>query len=154
MRFVLGFEITQLDIKSAYLYGKINDDEDLYLRPPPGDLLPNLPNSYVLKLRKTIYGLKQAGHCWYKVLCDILFQLGLRHSDYDNTIFFLYREDKLILLLAVHVDDITLCTITPVVAEHFVTALRQHVEVTNGGPIHWMLGMEIVYNKSSCVIKL
>ena len=38
MRFVLsysaslGFEITQLDIKSAYLYGKINDDEDLYLR--------------------------------------------------------------------------------------------------------------------------
>ena len=39
----LGFEIIQLDIKSAYLYSKVNDDEDLYLCPPPGNLLPNLP---------------------------------------------------------------------------------------------------------------
>ena len=68
----LDFEVTQLDIKSAYLYGTVHDGEDLYLRPPPGDFLPNLPPGWVLKLKKTIYGLKQAGRRWYKVLCDIL----------------------------------------------------------------------------------
>ncbi|KAI0336919.1 hypothetical protein BDW22DRAFT_1309409, partial [Trametopsis cervina] len=59
-----------------------------------------------------------------------------------------------ILLLTVHVDDITLCTSTPVVGEHFLTALRQHVEVSFGGPIHWMLGMEIFYDKAARTIKL
>lgn len=150
----LGFEITQLDIKSAYLYGEINDNEDLYLRPPPGDLLPNLPKGHVLKLKKTIYGLKQAGRRWYKVLCDILTRLQLKRSDWDNAVFFCYRDGKLILILAVHVDDITLCTITKYVTEQFKIALRQHVEVTNGGPIHWMLGMEIEYDKVARTIRL
>ncbi|KAF5374382.1 hypothetical protein D9758_004567 [Tetrapyrgos nigripes] len=56
----LDYETTQIDIKSAYLYGNVTDEETLYLRPPPGNLLPNLPEGYVLKLRKTLYGLKQA----------------------------------------------------------------------------------------------
>lgn len=160
MRFVLtlaasqGFEIVQLDIKSAYLYGKVNDDEDLYLCPPPGNLLPNLPKGWVLKLRKTIYGLKQAGRRWYKVLCDILFTLGLQRSNFDNAVFYCYRENTLILILTVHVDDITLCTITKIIGEQFETALRQHVEITNGGTIHWMLGMEVDYDKAARSIKL
>jgi hypothetical protein len=160
MQFVLtlaashGFEITQLDIKSAYLYSKVNNDEELYLSPPPGGLLPNLPKGWVLKLKKTIYSLKQAGRCWYKVLCDILFQLGLTHLNFDNTVFFLYQENTLILILTVHVDDITLCTINKYVGEQFEIALRQHVEITNGGSIHWILSIEVNYDSEACTIKL
>lgn len=67
-----------------------SDDEELYLHPPPRDLLPNLPKGWVLKLKKTLYGIKQARRRWYKVLCDILFALGLQRSDFDNAVFFCY----------------------------------------------------------------
>jgi hypothetical protein len=149
-----GFEINQINIKSTYLYSKVNDDEDLYLRPPPGNLLPNLPTGWVLKLKKTIYSLKQAGRRWYKVLCDILYQLGLTRSNFDNAVFYAYCEDKLILILTCHVDDITLCTINKYVGDQFKIALQQHVKITNGGSIHWILGMEVEYNKEARTIKL
>ena len=90
-RFILtlDFEITQLDIKSAYLYGEVTNEENLYLRLPPGNLLPNLPKGYVLKLKKTLYGLKQAGCHWYKKLCEILIKgLNLTKSSYDNAVFY------------------------------------------------------------------
>jgi hypothetical protein len=104
----LDFETTQLDIKSAYLYRNVTDKETLYLRPPPGNLLPNLPEGYVLKLRKTLYGLKQAGCRWYEKLCDILIkQLGLTKSTYDNAVFYRYYENRLILIMSCHIDDIT-----------------------------------------------
>jgi hypothetical protein len=57
----LDFKIVQLDIKSAYLYGNVTKGEDLYLCPPLGNFLPNVLPGYVLKLKKTLYGLKQAG---------------------------------------------------------------------------------------------
>ena len=56
--------------------------------------------------------------------------------------------------MAVHVDDITLCTKTKQIAEAFVTALRQHVEVTDGGEINWMLGIEVKYDRTAHVVKL
>jgi hypothetical protein len=149
-----GFEITQLNINSAYLYSKVNNNEELYLRPPPGDLLPNLPKGWVLKLKKTIYSVKQAGRHWYKVLCDILFQLGLMCLNFNNAVFFLYQENTLILILTVHVDNITLCTINKYVGKQFKIALRQHVEITNSGPIHWILGMEVDYDREARTIKL
>lgn len=52
------YEITQIDIKSAYLYGNLNEEETIYVHPPPGDLLPNLQTGQVLKLNKALYGLK------------------------------------------------------------------------------------------------
>ena len=54
------WEIQQIDIKSAYLYGELNSDEEIYIRPPPGKLI-NIQPGQVLKLKKALYGLKQAG---------------------------------------------------------------------------------------------
>ncbi|QLQ82258.1 hypothetical protein HG537_0H00200 [Torulaspora globosa] len=54
--------ITQLDISSAYLYADL--EEELYIRAPPH---MNMKNK-VLRLRKSLYGLKQSGANWYKTL--------------------------------------------------------------------------------------
>ncbi len=55
------WEIEQIDIKSAYLYGKLNPDEKVYLAPPKIVTIPGIKPNQVLKLNVTIYGLKQAG---------------------------------------------------------------------------------------------
>ena len=64
----MDYEIHQVDIKSAYLYGKLKDDEIIFIHPPPGNLLKGVSPGHALKLNKALYGLKQAGHHWYKTL--------------------------------------------------------------------------------------
>jgi hypothetical protein len=65
--------IHQIDIKSAYLYGKLNNDEEIYINPPPGIDVPGVKPRQVLHLRLALYGLKQAGRCWYMELRRALY---------------------------------------------------------------------------------
>jgi hypothetical protein len=52
----LDLEVHQMDVKSAYLNGKLK--EEIYMEPPPGF---NIPEGMVLKLNKAVYGTKQGG---------------------------------------------------------------------------------------------
>ena len=56
----LDLELEQIDIKGAYLNGELEPGEVIYMRHPPGYKPPNA-GAKVLKLRKTLYGLKQSG---------------------------------------------------------------------------------------------
>ena len=66
------WSICQVDIKSAYLYGDL--DEEIYMIPLPGY---EVPKGHILHLRKALYGLKQAGWQWYKTLKEQLKKFGL-----------------------------------------------------------------------------
>jgi hypothetical protein len=56
-------KIHQMDVNTAYINADLN--EDIYMSPPPGMILPS---GHALKLKKSIYGLRQAGLNWYKQL--------------------------------------------------------------------------------------
>ncbi|GKF22629.1 retrotransposon protein, putative, ty1-copia subclass [Tanacetum coccineum] len=57
------YEIWQMDVKTAFLNGRL--DEDIYMDQPEGYVDPNYPNG-VCKLQRAIYGLKQASRQWNK----------------------------------------------------------------------------------------
>ena len=57
-----GFKVFQMDVKSAFLNGFI--EEEIYVKQPPGFENPKFPNR-VYKLQKALYGLKQAPRAWY-----------------------------------------------------------------------------------------
>ena len=57
----LDLEIHQMDVKSAFLNGDL--DEEIYMESPPGF---SAPDGHVWKLNKAVYSLKQAGREWYK----------------------------------------------------------------------------------------
>ena len=148
------YEIMQIDIKSAYLYGELNDDEEIYIRPPPGDLLPNLPKGKVLKLRKALYGLKQAGRRWYKTFSNILTSLKLLRSTFDNAVFYRRERSELQLALSIHVDDVILIVKNYAIANAFKLALGKHVAFTDGGDLHWFLGIEIQRDRKNKLLKM
>ena len=71
-----NMKIAVLDIKSAYLMARVT--EDIYMSVPDG-VTPPGPN-LCLKLNKSLYGLKQAGRCWHKLLHKKMTELGMRQS--------------------------------------------------------------------------
>ncbi|GJT49270.1 putative ribonuclease H-like domain-containing protein [Tanacetum coccineum] len=98
----MGFIVYQMDVKSAFLYGKI--DEEVYVSQPPGFLDPKYPKK-VYKVVKALYGLHQAPRAWYATLSTFLLKNGYRRGTIDKTLFI--KKDKHdIILVQVYVDDI------------------------------------------------
>ncbi|GJR43914.1 putative ribonuclease H-like domain-containing protein [Tanacetum coccineum] len=96
------FVVYQMDVKSAFLYGKIK--EEVYVCQPPGFEDPDFPDR-VYKVEKALYGLHQAPRAWYETLSTYLLDNGFQRGKIDKTLFIKrYKGD--ILLVQVYVDDI------------------------------------------------
>jgi Reverse transcriptase (RNA-dependent DNA polymerase) len=79
------WELYQIDIKSAYLNGDLK--EMIFMNLPPGYTPPGSTGK-VCKLKKSIYGLKQAGCQWYQKLSNCFDRIGLTKSSVDHTVFY------------------------------------------------------------------
>jgi transposase InsO family protein len=150
----LKLELHQVDIKGAYLNGVLNADEVLYMQHPPGYKAPDA-GVRVLRLIKTLYGLKQSGRRWYQKLTSIFDTLGFKQCAVDQAVFF--KSDKKageITVVAVHVDDCTIAASNARALDALKDGMRQHVEVTDLGELHWMLGIEIQRDRQAGTIHL
>ncbi|GJX98574.1 putative ribonuclease H-like domain-containing protein [Tanacetum coccineum] len=83
------FIVYQMDVKSAFLYGKI--DEEVYVCQPLGFEDPDFPDR-VYKVEKALYGLHQAPRAWYETLSAYLLDNRLQRGKIDKTLFI--RRDK------------------------------------------------------------
>ncbi len=79
-----NFKLQQMDVKSAFLNGPLN--ELVFVKQPPGFENPNFPN-HVYQLDKALYGLKQAPRAWYEHLKELLLDRGFELGQIDPTLF-------------------------------------------------------------------
>jgi len=148
----LDMELHQIDIKGAYLNGELTSRERIYMRQPPG--YAQSPSSQVWRLRKTLYGLKQSGRRWYQRLCEIMMtHLRFSRCDVDMAVFYKREGDGTIIVL-VHVDDCTIAASAVSLIVDFKTRIAEHVEITNLGELHWLLGIEIKRDRTRHIIGL
>ncbi|GKE14005.1 putative ribonuclease H-like domain-containing protein, partial [Tanacetum coccineum] len=84
------FVVYQMDVKSAFLYGKI--EEEVYVCQPPGFEDPDFPDR-VYKVEKALYGLHQAPRAWYETLSTYLLDNGFQRGKIDKTLSI--RRDKM-----------------------------------------------------------
>ncbi|GJT27677.1 putative ribonuclease H-like domain-containing protein [Tanacetum coccineum] len=98
----MGFMVYQMDVKSAFLYGQI--EEEVYVCQPPGFEDPDYPDK-VYKVVKALYGLHQAPRAWYETLAKYLLDNGFHRGKIDQTLF-IKKQKGDILLVQVYVDDI------------------------------------------------
>jgi hypothetical protein len=146
--------VHQLDVKSAYLYGKLEEDEQIYMRPPPGIQLSGIKPGQVLLLLLALYGLKQAGRRWYKVLWAIMSEIGLKRSEFDHAVFYRHIPNGSIAIIFVHVDDMSLVASSQDVMDSLKSKLTSRLEIVDSGAIHWLLGIEIRRNITTRTIHL
>nr|GFC36237.1 retrovirus-related Pol polyprotein from transposon TNT 1-94 [Tanacetum cinerariifolium] len=97
----MSFIVYEMDVKSAFLYGTI--DEEVYVIQPPGFVDPKFPNK-VYKVVKALYDLHQAPRAWYATLPTFLEKSGYRRGAIDKTLF-ITQDKKDIMLVQVYVDD-------------------------------------------------
>ena len=111
------WNIQAIDIKSAFLQGdKLT--RKVFVRPPRE---ANLTNK-LWRLKKCLYGLKDASRQWYQRLKRTLDRNGFQKSVYDGGLFFVIKNDTLIGIVGIHVDDF-LATGT----EHFMKTIVPNV---------------------------
>ncbi|GKA63609.1 putative ribonuclease H-like domain-containing protein [Tanacetum coccineum] len=79
-----GIDYDEMDVKSAFLYGKIK--EEVYICQPPGFEDPEFPDR-VYKVEKALYGLHQAPRAWYETLSTYLLDNGFQRGQIDKTLF-------------------------------------------------------------------
>ena len=100
----LNFKLYQMDVKSAFLNGMLQ--EEVYVEQPKGFIDPHKPDD-VYKLKRALYGLKQAPRALYDRLTAYLTEHGFKRGSADITL--VIRKDKnSFVVTQIYVDDIVL----------------------------------------------
>lgn len=143
-----GFYFEQLDVKTAFLNGILN--ENVYIYPPKG---VTCKSGKVLKLKKSLYGLKQSSKCWNNEINGFLLELGFTRSDNDFCLYSLKSESgKLYLLL--YVDDIILCGPDLMLIKEIKLKLMAKFKMKDKGNLRHFLGLEIYYDRKNGILRL
>ena len=117
---IKGFKLFQMDVKSAFLNGYIN--EEVFVSQPPGFEDHQHPE-YVFKLKKALYRLKQAPRQWYERLSDCLTSQSYDRGTSVKTLFIKKKGDDTILV-QVYVDDIIFGSNNEELYETFVEIMK------------------------------
>ena len=126
----------QFDVATAFLNGII--EEDLYLEPPEGLEVP--PNK-ILKLNRSLYGLKQSPRCWNARLREIVEKFQMKQTISDPCVY--VKEGSELLILALYVDDGLVFAKNRSTIEEFIKILKEHFDVKEVTS-NCFLGVEIL----------
>ncbi|GJS80045.1 putative ribonuclease H-like domain-containing protein [Tanacetum coccineum] len=133
------FVVYQMDVKSAFMYGKI--EEEVYVCQPLGFEDPEFPDR-VYKVEKALYGLHQAPRAWYKTLSTYLLDNGFQRGQIDKTLF-IKKVKGDILLVQVYVDDIIFGSTKKVLCIEFEKLMHKKFQISSMGELTFFSGLQV-----------
>jgi hypothetical protein len=97
-----GWHVEGLNVKSAYLYGKL--DEEIYIQQPEGFVVKGQERK-VIRLNRALYGLKQSGLVWWHTLVRELEKMGFKRIHADAALFVYREKGNRFVIALVYIDD-------------------------------------------------
>ncbi|GJW34514.1 putative ribonuclease H-like domain-containing protein [Tanacetum coccineum] len=143
-----GIDYDEMDVKSAFLYGKI--EEEVYVCQPPGFEDLEFPEK-VYKVEKALYGLLQAPRAWYETLFTYLLDNGFQRGQIDKTLF-IKRIKSDILLVQVYVDDIIFGSTKKELCTDFEKLMHKKFQISSMGELTFFLGLQVTQKDDGIVI--
>jgi len=143
-------ELHQLDVDTAFLNGDLK--EEIYMKQPSGFEKPGQEH-LVCRLKKSLYGLKQAGRSWYEKIDSAFAELGLRKCGADHSIYCKVRAANKVYV-ALYVDDLIIATNSLDELRKLKHGLAQRFAMKNLGELHFFLGIRIERNRTERSINL
>jgi hypothetical protein len=150
------YEIHQVDIKTAFLNGDL--EEEVYVTQPPG--FENGDPRIVCKLNKALYGLKQSPRAWHKKLDAEMGALGFVACKSDAGVYVRKREGEKPLFILVYVDDLLIICKDLSLVEWFKELLKSKFTIHDLGEVKDFLGCQVRRNRQdrqisiSCIPKI
>ncbi|GKB56771.1 putative ribonuclease H-like domain-containing protein [Tanacetum coccineum] len=133
------FIVYQMDVKSDFLYGKI--DVEVYVCQPLGFEDPHFPDK-VYKVEKALYGLHQTPRAWYETLLTYLLDNGFHRGQINKTLFIKRHKDD-ILLVQVYFDDIIFGSTKKQISNKFETLMHDKFQMSSMGELSFFLRLQV-----------
>jgi transposase InsO family protein len=140
----LDLEIEQMDVKTAFLYGSL--DEEIFVEQPEGF---HDGTNRVCRLNKALYGLKQSPRVWYHTLSDFLKNSDYHPLDADHSVF-----SNGVTFIAAYVDDLLIIGPDIKKIDDLKRKLSERFKMVNLGPVHHYLGMTVTRDRAHRVLRL
>ncbi|GKE01285.1 putative ribonuclease H-like domain-containing protein, partial [Tanacetum coccineum] len=144
----MDFTVYQMDVKSAFLYGTI--EEEVYVSQPPGFVDLEFPNR-VYKVEKALHGLHQALRAWYETLSTYLLENRFRRGVIDKTLFIKKIKND-ILLVQVYVDDIIFGSTKKSLSIEFEQLRHKRFQMSSMGELTFFLGLQVEQRKDGIIL--
>ena len=134
-------EIHQLDVRTAYLNAPI--DVEIYVEQPEGYEQNSTESSgkIVWHLHRSLYGLKQSGRNWNKLLHQFMIENSFVQSKCDACVYMKYLDSGMCLVL-IWVDDILTAANTLSLLNNTKDLFKNKFKMKDLGPIDWFLGIK------------
>jgi hypothetical protein len=142
------FKLYQMDVKSAFLNGVIQ--EKVFVRQSPGFKNPKYPNR-VYKFTNVLYGLKQALRAWYARLKAFLLDYGYVIGSVDKTLFTLKHGGDF-LLVQIYVDDIILGGSSHMLVSSFQEMMEKEFQMSMMGELTFFSGIQVKKTKQNTFV--
>ena len=136
----LNLELVQLDVKTAFLHGDL--EEEIYITQPEGYKVAG-KEDWVCKLKKSLYGLKQSPRQWYKRFDSFMRGQKYIRSKYDHCVYLRKLQDGSFIYLLLYVDDMLIVSKSRTEIDKMKAQLNQEFEMKDLGEAKKILGMEI-----------
>ena len=146
----LDLEMHQMDVKTAFLNRDL--EEDIYMEQPSG-FVQRGQEHLVCKLRKSLYGLKQASRAWYQKIDATLLNLNFERSIVDHSLYFA-QDGPYVMLVLVYVDDLIILSSNMESLATLKSKLEAEYKMTNLGEFHFFLGVEFTRDRDARTITM
>eukprot|EP00873_Tetraselmis_striata_P021410 jgi/Tetstr1/441674/TSEL_029899.t1 len=147
-----GWNIHQVDVDTAFMYAPV--EEEIYMRPPPSYEQYDAGRPMVLRLLKSLYGLKQSPRNRHNTLHKFLVCYGFQQLKSDPGAYVYWQGGQLICILVVYVDDMIFAFKNAVWAADFKTALGARFDIKDLGVCAWALGMAVERHWDNATLKV
>ena len=140
----------QMDVKTAYLHAPI--DFEIYMKQPEGyEVTSENGDILVCKLKKSLYGLKQSGRNWNKVLHDCLTENQFIQNQADHCVYTSEIENQKVFIL-IWVDDIIIAASNEVLMTEVKKMLTSKFKMKDLGKLKHFLGID--FEQSEHCVKM
>jgi hypothetical protein len=143
-----GWQVHHMDVKSAFLNGELR--EEVYVQQPPGFVV-KCGGDKVLKLKKALYGLRQAPRAWNAKLDSELMKLGFVRNPLEHAVYRRSDRDGF-LLVGVYVDDLIITGSNKASIELFKQEMKGKFSMSDLGLLSYYLGIQV--NQQAGMTKL
>jgi len=138
-----------MGVKSTFLNGTL--DEKVFITQPLGFVSKGNEHK-VLRLRKALYGLRQAQRAWNKMIDNFLYRVSFVKCTTEYEVYVKSLNVTRIMLICLYVDDLLVTGSSSICINQLKEDLKREFEMTDLGALSYFLGLEFAYDRRGIIM--